>query len=150
MSRRGIDIKMFSGEVVKKAANDIKRYDKEMQGKIRNVIAKGTIAVMKAAIIKAPMGPTGSLKAGIHSEMEREKPQGIVKSDAPHSHLVEFGTVERIASNDPRKGKKAMRINDKFVSGVIRTGKMPKRPFMRPAMMQERGKIENEMEKIFQ
>ena len=40
MSRRGIDIKMFSGEVVKKAANDIKRYDKETQGKIRNVIAQ--------------------------------------------------------------------------------------------------------------
>ena len=82
MSRRGIDIKMFSGEVIQKAANDIKRYDKETQGKVRNVIAKGTIAVMKGAIIKAPMGPTGSLKAGIHSEMEREKPQGIVKSDA--------------------------------------------------------------------
>ena len=63
MSRRGIDIKMFSGKVIQKAANDIKRYDKETQGKIRNVIAKGTIAVMKAAIIKAPMGPTGSLKA---------------------------------------------------------------------------------------
>lgn len=149
MSRRGIDIKMFSGKIIQKAAMDIKRYDQETQKKIRNVIAKGTVSIMKAAIAKAPMGLTGELKAGIRSELEQKKPQGIVKSDAPHSHLVEFGTAERLTWNDPRRGKKAMRINGDFVSGTIRTGKMPKKPFMRPAMMQERDKIENEMERVF-
>lgn len=146
------EIRINNGAVINKATRDISKYSKETQGKIRKAIEKGTIAVKNAARMKAPMGPTGNLKAGIVSKMTPNAAQGVVQSKARHSHLVEFGTEERIAYLKPQNKKKAMRFikGNKaiFLGKEVHTGKMPKKPFMTPAAMQERGKIEKEMEKI--
>ena len=75
--------------------------------------------------------------------MEIKGSYGEVKSTAPHSHIVEFGTGPRITA--PRR-KKALLINGNFVRGDIYNGKMPEAPFMRPAIEQERPNIEAEVE----
>ncbi len=79
--------------------------------------AKTIQAAVKAA---APKGPTGNLKKGIkvkHLEKIGNNPRSaMVKSTAPHDHLVEFGTK-------PRRTKKG-----KY------TGAMSANPFFRPAV----------------
>ena len=124
-----------------KATADINHYNETTQQRIRSAIADGVRATHAAAVTKAPYGATGNLKAGIETELHGS--YGVVKSTAPHSHIVEFGTAERIVA--PRT-KKAMTINGSFVRGDIYNGKMPAKPFMRPAIEQERPNIEAKIE----
>ncbi len=145
-------IRLDKETLTMKATNDIAKYDKEVQQGIIRAIERGTNAVRATAIMKAPMGATGTLKAGIHADMIPGKPVGIVSSDAKHSHLIEFGTQPRLTGLKPWKGKKALRIPQKdgnygFVKGVISSGRMPKKPFMGPAAEQERARIEAEIER---
>lgn len=128
-------------EAVIRATSDISRYDDRVQKKIRDAIRDGVDDTWREALNRAPMGKTGNLKQGI--EKEHHGTYGVVKSTAPHSHLVEFGTDIRIVAP---KYRKALKINGGFVRGDIYSGKMPKAPFMRPAIEQTRPEIEREVE----
>lgn len=145
---RGIEIRMSMGEAVLKATRDIDGYTSRVQTGIVRTIANGTQAVYSAAVRMAPRGPTGNLKAGLTYRLSGVS--GMVMSRAPHSHLVEFGTEPRITYRQVKKGTKhAMRLPDgRFVKGDIYNGRMPKKPFMRPAYMTERDNIEAQMKKV--
>lgn len=146
--RRGIEIRMYSGEAVEKAIRNIDRYTARTREGIQRTIARGTEAIYSTAVRMAPHGPTGNLKAGLRRKVSGVS--GQVMSTAPHSHLVEFGTGPRITYGNPKKGSRhAMRLPDgRFVKGDIYNGRMRKKPFMRPAFMEERDKIESEMKKV--
>jgi len=135
-------------KAVYKAMADIEKYDKTSQQAIKSAVASGVTAIKEQAIRLAPAGPTGNLKAGIKSEMSSSSAYGVVKSTSSHSHIVEFGTGERITYN--KKGKQAMVINGSFVKGDIYNGKMPRKPFMRPAVETEKPKIEENIKKVLQ
>ena len=134
-------------KAVYKATADISKYDKETKAKIINAVADGVKAVAETATRLAPAGTTGNLKAGIKQNMGRGA-YGEIKSTAQHSHLVEFGSAERIVYN--RKNKQAMVINGDFVKGDIYSGKMPAKPFMKPSVEAEKPKIEESIKKIIE
>lgn len=148
MSRHGIEIKMYSGEAVLKAVNNIDRYTAKTSESIKRVIADGTRAIYSTAVRMAPHGPTGNLRLGM--KYSASGTSGVIMSTAPHSHLVEFGTEPRITYRKVKKGPKhAMKMPDgRFVKGDIYNGRMKKKPFMRPAYITERPKIEQEMKKV--
>ena len=112
--------------------------------KIKDAIHHGCEAVRDQAIRIAPAGPTGNLKMMIHAEMGRGA-SGVVKSSAKESHLAEYGTGPRITYTHAHK---AMVINGDFVRGDIYNGKMPAKPFLRPAFEEEKPRIEESIEKI--
>ena len=118
-------------DVVFRATADISKYDKETQDKI----ADGVKGVYEEAVNRAPKR-TGGLIEGI--KMDVKGAHGTVKSTAPISHVVEYGSGPRIAS--PLRAK-AMLINGDFVRGHV-VSTMPERPFMRPAAEAGKPKIE--------
>lgn len=122
-------------DVVFHATADISKYDKETQDKIKAAIADGTKDVYEEAVNRAPKR-TGGLIEGI--KMDVKGAHGIVRSTAPISHVVEYGSGPRIAS--PLRAK-AMTINGEFVRGHV-VSIMPQRPFMRPAAEAGKPKIE--------
>lgn len=132
------------------ATADISKYSTETGQKIREAVQNGCENIRDRAIRLAPKGPTGNLKAGITMKMSPRGASGVIKSTAPHSHLVEFGTGVRITMNNPRNHKRAMVINGDYVRGMIFTGKMTSRPFMRPAVEAEKPKIEETIKKILE
>ncbi|WP_196602160.1 HK97-gp10 family putative phage morphogenesis protein [Pectinatus frisingensis] len=136
-------------EGVFKATAQIEKYDAATQEKIKAAIKNGTTAVFEQAVRNAPMSATGNLKKGIKMETNTNYSyaSGIVKSTAPHSHLVEFGTRRRIVYPVRRK---AMVINGHFVKGYVNNGAMPKKPFLRPAIDKERPGIEESIKKVLQ
>ena len=132
----------FKAEIYK-AMEDIQNYDDRTQKAIRGVIDRGTTGVYNAVTSRAPRGPTNNLRIGIHKELNGPGTQGTIWSKAPHTHLIELGTKERIVY--PVRFK-ALHNAGHFTRGIIRAGRVRPRPFMRPAIEQERPKIESEME----
>lgn len=146
-------MKMFSvhvnmGAVVSKAVQNIDKYDAEKQKKIRKVIADGTKNVKSRALQMTPKGPTGNLKKGIKDHLVGDGREGIVLSTAPHAHLLEYGTGNRLTY--PVQ-KKALRItwNGKvgWARGYISSGKVKERHILKNAADQEWPRIVNEMER---
>jgi len=74
---------------------------------------------------------TGNLRRGIRARKSRFEDGGwIVVSRAPHSHLVEFGTLNPRSSED---GKVLYDPKtDTFFGKEV--GPMPAKPFLRPAL----------------
>lgn len=140
-----IKITMRTNGEVKAAIQSIGTHSEIVNNNISRVIARATKAVASEAIRRAPAGPTGNLKRGITYTIEPN--YGDVLSKAPHSHLIEFGTGERIVYPVPKKGPKhAMRMPDgRFVKGDIYNGKMAKHPFLRPALESQRFKFETDI-----
>ena len=135
---------------VYKATADISKYSEETGQKIRAAVQTGCENIRDRAIRAAPKGESGKLVAGLTAKMAPRGAYGEIKSTSSHSHMVEFGTGMRIAMNKPQNHKKAMVINGDYVRGAIVTGKMEKRPFMRPAVEAEKPKIEEEIKKILE
>ncbi|EHG22289.1 HK97 gp10 family phage protein [Selenomonas infelix ATCC 43532] len=139
-------IKIFANirEEAFRAMVDVQKYDEKTQKEIRQATRDGVAAVHAAAVRTAPIRATGNLRKGIEQEFDEKTCSGKVRATAPHSHLVEFGTRERVTA--PIR-KKALKIGEGFVRGWTFTGKMPKKPFMRPAIEKERPNIEARIEK---
>lgn len=139
-------IKIFANikEEVFRAMVDVQKYDEQTQRAIRKATRDGVAAVYDAAIRAAPIRATGNLRRGIEQAFDEKTCAGQVRATAPHAHLVEFGTRERVTA--PLR-KKALKINAGFVRGWTFTGKMPKKPFMRPAIEKERANIESSIER---
>lgn len=92
--------------------------DKELR------VSAGKAADFAADFIRdvTPRGPTGNLRKAIKGRMMRAKGQAMVyiaRRDAPHAHLVEYGTRERVLST-PRKAM----IRGRMVT-ITTTGRMP-------------------------
>lgn len=146
-------MKMFSirvnmGDVISKAVRDIDKYDAEKQKKIRKVIADGTKETKSRALQLAPKGPTGNFKKGIKDHLVGDGREGIVMSTAPHSHLVEYGTDNRITYP---VHKKALKITWKgkvgWARGYISSGKMKAQHVLKNAVNREWPRIMRSMEK---
>jgi HK97 gp10 family phage protein len=89
-------------------------------GKVEDAFLAGAMNLQQAAKAAAPVGPTGNLKKDIKvkqlPKLGNNPKAAIVKSTAPHDHLIEFGTKPRYTKSG------------KF------TGIMPAHPFFRPAI----------------
>ena len=144
-------IKVNMGSIISQAVRDIDRFDAEKQKKIRKVIADGTKDVRDKAVELAPKGPSGRLRKGIKSSLINGEKEGIVTSTAPHSALVEFGSNVRVTL--PRR-KKALKFAWKgrtvWARGALNTGKMPRKPFLKPAAEKVWPKIVRSMEDALQ
>lgn len=134
------------GEEINRALKNLDHYDAVTRSGIKREISDGTKATYEAAISRAHLGPTGNLRSGIRYEMTNSGNSGTVKSTAPHGHLVEFGSSQRIVL--PRTGKALLLKNGDFVRGAIPAGAMPATPFMRPAVEQERPKIQEAIREV--
>lgn len=140
MSR--IIIKNNLGTELNKALRDINHYGASAQTGLRKAIRTGTERVFRNAVNGANVGPTGNLRRGIKMHYDSAKNYGEVKSTAPHGHLYEYGTVPRIVL--PLRAKALLLPDGRFVRGVIQAGRMPARPFMGPAIIRERPKIQSD------
>lgn len=140
-------ISMNLAQAVYDATRNIEKYDHDTRKAIQDVIQRGTHSTLEEAVKLAPYGATGNLKAGITEEFKGGMyARGKVKSTAPHSHLVEFGSGPRIVA--PKKRQTLKLPDGGFVKGDIYNGKMPKAPFMRPAAEKTKPMIEHEMEEV--
>ena len=131
-------IKVNMGSVISNAIRDIDKYDAKKQKKIRKVIADGTKAVRDRAVQTAPKGSTGKLRRGIKSSLVGDGREGLVTSTAPHSALVEYGTDNRLTYS--RKGK------IRYYRGILKSGKMKPKPFLKKAADSEWPNIVRNME----
>lgn len=116
----------------------------------------------------APKGPTGNLKKGVVAKRFRRKikdnPAVFVGMDyriAPHFHLVEYGTQGRRYPSGKRtikRGilgffgiKRAARALHFVIGGkeifAKYVGPMPAKPFFRPTVDREAGRIIDDIEK---
>lgn len=88
--------------------------------KVEQVMMEGAKIVADDAKTRAPMGATGNLKKGIRAKFLKPismNPRAAAAvSNAPHDHLVEYGTAPRTQKNGRY------------------TGAMPAHPFFRPAV----------------
>jgi len=96
--------------------------------KTEPVMMEGAKIIAAAAKANAPKGPTGNLKKGIKAKFLRQisnfPRSAAAVSNAPHDHLVEYGTA-------PRRQKTTGRY----------TGSMPAHPFFRPAVDANKGRV---------
>lgn len=97
------------------------KYNMEMTKEFDKIVRRYSRKVARDAKARAPVGPTGNLKASIRSRyFMKSGPASTVfprGRKAGHRHLVEYGTRTRTQKRTKRK-----------------TGRMPARPFMKPAM----------------
>jgi len=131
-----------------KAIKNVDNYNTNAQKSIRKAMADGTKSVYDAAFSKAPHGTNNKIRAGLHWSYDETKNTGVVKSSAPHGHLFEFGTNERFVYPTRRK---ALKMSDgRYAKGTVYAGRIRPKPFMRPAIEQERPKIESEVKKVLE
>lgn len=114
---------------------------------VRNACKKALRPVADDARNAAPRGHTGDTARSIRidTKLKPSQRRGVpqdqttvkayVGSTDPLAHLIEFGTGERTM-----KGPVVAPISGRFVT-VRRTGRMPARPFLRPAWDSNRGRI---------
>lgn len=105
---------------------------------VRNALSKSCGPIVEAAKSSVPV-VTGNLRDSIHVSRQLKPSQRdsnyrdrssvtvYVGSSAPHAHLVEFGTVERVL-DEPR----IVTIKGRTVK-ITTTGFMPPNPFLRKA-----------------
>lgn len=105
---------------------------------VEPILLDGAKTVANAAKPLAPVGPTGNLRKSLRAKLLARRATAlgalgvtegyaapaiaaVDRRKAPHSHLVEFGTGERIG------GPRSVRYGGRSF------GKMPSKPFLRPA-----------------
>ena len=84
----------------------------------------------------------GAVAANVFIAFKQALTDGLVIIHIGGSHNQD---VVRLSSH-----KKALLINGSFVKGMIANGKMPAKPFMRPAVEAEKPKIEESIKKVLQ
>lgn len=105
---------------------------------LRNALVKAGDPIVEAAKASCPVGPTGNLRESIHvsrslkpSQRKGWRDRSVVTvyvgSNAPHAHLVEFGTVDR-SLKKPRN----VLFNGRWVT-ITHTGFVSPNPFLRNA-----------------
>lgn len=103
-----------------------------------NALVRAGEPIAEAARASCPVGPTGNLRRSIHvsrklnpSQRKGWRDRSVVTvyvgSNAPHAHLVEFGTVERTLKK-PRN----ILFNGRWVT-IRSTGFVSPNPFLRNA-----------------
>jgi len=135
--------------------NNFARYTINVQAKINSAVRSATRKIGSAARRKAPFNPLRTsgthLNKSIKTSVKLMKKQdgqavGIVKTAAPHAHLLEFGTKPHIVAP---KRKKVMRINAngiiRFVKGSISNGGISPRPFLSTAFNENKDKFIREV-----
>lgn len=134
MPRDDIQISFKGGDTIYKSfiqIGDSKRSKKIQRAAFR----KAAKFIQEAAKRKAPLGPTGNLRDSIKVSVRTKQKGRIMWAEvwidariAPHAHIVERGTVERFHKSRGWGSGKRGRY----------TGRMPAKPFLRPAFDQNR------------
>lgn len=137
----GSFVKADISKEVYKAMSDIAAYDKQTQDGIRNVVREKTGEVFTLAVQTAP-SRKGNLKASIKETITNttKGAQGIVSTDDPVAHLVEFGAKGTV---EIPVRKKALHpgADGWFMAKAIIPYRTPK-PFMKPSIDRVRPSIE--------
>lgn len=121
-------------ESVRKVLNNIKKYDDKTQKQLEEATSKSLSNIRRGAISRVPRGKTGNLRKGIRRSFSKKNISGAVKSTAPHSYIVEFGTKQHKVT---LKKKKALSFEGQVYNYTEHPGSQP-RPFMQPAFHAER------------
>jgi HK97 gp10 family phage protein len=122
------DIKLEGLDELEKAVNAINKELDKNRGKLLLSCAG---EVRDAIRNKAPVGPTGNLKAAAYANLSPDKNvafAGIRPKRAPHAHLVEYGTS---GARRAKKSKVLVSKYGEFFGPVV--APMPAHPFVRPA-----------------
>ena len=126
---------------VQEVIANLKKYDDDTQQRIGVVVNTSLKNIAKGARSRLPQSKTGNLRKGLKKKYSKKAIGGTVTSNAPHSHLIEFGVKPHIIR---AKNKKELSSDGEiFGKEVMHPGSKP-RPFMQPAYYQERSNyIEN-------
>lgn len=122
---------------VRKAMKDIARYDDDTQKRVRSAVETGTKDTYKSAV-RHVHTKTGNLVSKISMQYNSHWNEGVVKSKAHHSWLVEHGASATIVL--PKK-RRALKYDTHF----FKLARIPKRaahPYMKPAIDENAPKIE--------
>lgn len=144
---------MVDPKDVKAIYRNLKFFDEKVQAQLEDTVNSHGKAIRRGAkqrvssrgVRKNAGGRKLDLKSRITMKRAKfSKGKTVVKviSNAPHSHLVEYGTAPHIL----HKKNKALQLMDstgirRYVSRDIQHPGSIKKPFMVPAYMQERNKF---------
>lgn len=123
-----------------------KQYDADTQVKLKKVVRRSLLNIKKGAKSRIH-DVTGTLSRRIVNSYNRDDLGGAVRSKAPHSHLVEFGTKPH--GQEPRPRSKALRFAGRFFEKITHPGSKPK-PFLQPAYYAEIGSYTQNIKKAVQ
>lgn len=119
---------------VQEVIANLKKYDEDTQQRVGEVVNTSLKNIAKGARSRLPQSKTGNLRKGLKKKYSKKATGGTVTSNAPHSHLIEFGTKpHKIAV----KGKKVLSDGSILGKEVMHPGSKA-RPFLQPAYYQER------------
>lgn len=119
---------------VQEVIANLKKYDEETRGRVGVVVNTSLKNIAKGARLRLPQSKTGNLRKGLKKKYSKKATGGTVTSNAPHSHLIEFGTKpHKIAV----KRKKVLSDGSILGKEVMHPGSKA-RPFLQPAYYQER------------
>jgi HK97 gp10 family phage protein len=124
---------LFSVDVI--GADEFHKFLVEMarslpNEKVEPILMEGVKIVADAARANAPRGPTGNLKKGVKTKFLKQigayPRSAAAVSNAPHDHWFEYGTAPRTQKTTGDS-----------------TGAMPARPFFRPAVDANKGRVQD-------
>ena len=107
------------------------------EAKVKKALGKACALVERSAKQKAPKGKTGDLKRSIKSKVDGLK--GIVYTPLEYAPYVEYGTG-LFAENGGRKDVPWAYEDEETGELIFTSGQKPK-PYMRPALNENREKI---------
>lgn len=122
---------------------NLDKYDEDTQKRAKRVLRKSLVSIRRGAKSRIH-NVTGTLSKRINNSYNSDGLGGLVRSRAPHSHLVEFGTKPH--GQEPRPRSRALRIAGKFFEKITHPGSKP-HPFMQPAYYAERNNYINNLKK---
>lgn len=129
-------------ENIEKTLREITRYNTAKEKEVDKIVRKYAKEIVKRAKANAPVGKTGNLKKSIRAKyfVKNHGPSATVfprGRKGAHRHLVEYGTNPRTVKNY---------FGQKGVSRSV--GRMPAKPFMRPAHESVVGRYLADMKKV--
>lgn len=135
-----------SNAEISKCIRAIKTYDGKARLGAEKVLQNATRRIAGGARRRVAVA-SGTLKKSIKSGFSKSKLVGVVRANAPHAHLVEFGANAAIV-----KAKKGKALKTVVADGYkyFKTARIPKRkarPFIVPAFNAEAPKIVDELKK---
>ena len=143
------DVCRIDDKELNRVLNNFNRYSVQAQEGITKAVKTATQSIGRTARRLAPFNPlrakgthlNKTIKTSVKKANSQHTVYGVVKTAAPHAHLMEFG-VKPHTIIPKRKKVLVIMANGigRFVAGAKHPG-ISARPFMAPAFNQNKGKF---------
>lgn len=128
------------------AISTIGTHSRKMALRVEEAIANSTKAIGRGAKNRVPVA-RGTLKKSIKTKFNKKGCYGVIYSNTPHAHLIEFG-VKRTKVKAGKGKFLPLSIGEYvFFRKKATIPARPARPFMRPAFEDEKPNLIRNVEK---